>query len=491
MLNTLQRDILKRHVGPFFFSLVTILFLLLLQFLILHIDKLVGKGLELSILIELIAYQLAYMLVLAAPMSVLVAALMAYGKFSELNELTAIKAAGVTPLQLMKPVLLAAALLGVFLAWFSNEVLPESNFKARSLFLDIRMKKPGFDLRTNTFYDGIEGYTFLVREMSAQADTMFNVTIYQDATPTREQAIIKANKGILFGEEHNFSLILDLYEGSVYRPLADSRGVTARHEESVFEKHRIRFDLSDMAFSRTNPDLRRRDDRTMTSQAMQVVVDSMRIEVEKEFERLGALNEPVKLLTNGPRAQERRLRTSVYTIFEASDQLRFAVPEQKSDLIHADTAVSYIVLRYLRDAQSQATVVNDASIALRSHQGQLFSTQSNLQWRNERIAQFRVEIIKKIAIPFGCVVFILIGAPLGMLTRKGNLGLSIVISSVLFTYYWITVIQGEKLADRLVVTPFWGMWFGNITLGALGLILLLKLTTEFRFKDIFIWNQRN
>jgi lipopolysaccharide export system permease protein len=491
MLNTLQRDILKRHIGPFFFSLVTILFLLLLQFLILHIDKLVGKGLELSILIELIAYQLAYMLVLAAPMSVLVAALMAYGKFSELNELTAVKAAGVTPLQLMKPVLFAAILLGIFLAWFSNEVLPESNFKARSLFLDVRMKKPGFDLRTNTFYDGIEGYTFLVRDMSAQADTMFDVTIYQDATPTREQAIIRAKKGILTGEGHNFTLILDLFDGSVYRPLPDSRGTTTRHEESLFDQHRIRFDLSDMAFSRTNPDMRRRDDRTMTSQAMRVVVDSMRIEIEKEFERLASINEPVNKLSEGPRSLDRRYRTSVYTVFEESNQLNRAYSDAKNTLMSPDTTAPYFVLKYLKDAQSQATIVNDASIAIRSHQGQLFSTQSNLQWRNERIAQFRVEIIKKIAIPFGCVVFILIGAPLGMITRKGNLGLSVVISSVLFTYYWITVIQGEKLADRLVITPFWGMWFGNITLGVLGLIILVKLTTEFRIRDILSRDNRN
>jgi lipopolysaccharide export system permease protein len=491
MLNTLQRDILKRHVGPFFFSLVTILFLLLLQFLILHIDKLVGKGLELSILIELIAYQLAYMLVLAAPMSVLVAALMAFGKFSELNELTAVKAAGVTPLQLMKPVLLAAAFLGIFLAWFSNEVLPESNFKARSLFLDIRMKKPGFDLRTNTFYDGIEGYTFLVRDMSAQADTMFNLTIYQDATPTREQAIIKAEKGILTGQEHNFSLILDLYDGSVYRPLPDARGTMTRHEESLFERYRIRFDLSDMAFSRTNPDLRRRDDRTMTSQAMQVVVDSMRIEIEKEFERLSSINEPIQMLVRGPRPLERRTRTSIFTIFEDADTFRNDAPSLNKVLLPPDKTAPYYILRYLRDAESQATIVNDASLTIRSHQGQLFSTQSNLQWRNERIAQFRVEIIKKVAIPFGCIVFILIGAPLGMLTRKGNLGLSVVISSILFTYYWITVIQGEKLADRLIITPFWGMWFGNITLGVVGLILLLRLTTEIRLKDVFTWDRHS
>ncbi|MCH8494261.1 MAG: LptF/LptG family permease [Balneolales bacterium] len=482
MLNTLQRDILKRHIGPFFFCLITILFLLLLQFLILHIDKLVGKGLDPLIILELIGYQMAYMLVLAAPMSVLVATLMAYGKFSELSELTAIKAAGVTPLQLMKPMLVTALLLGVFLAWFSNSVLPESNFKARSLFLDIRMKKPGFDLRTNTFYDGIEGYTFLVREMSAEADTMFNLTIYQDATPTRDQAIIKAKRGILSGDEQNYSLMLDLYDGSVYRTLPSNRGDASRFEESLFEKHRIRFDMSDMAFSRTNPDVRRRDDRTMSAQAMQSVIDILRIDKARELIRLLDRNPAAQLIAIGPQHIETRTRATIRTIFDEAPTDTTQIGRESFPPVDDSP---YFAMKFLQNIESQSAIALDASNGVRSVQSSITTTETNHRWRTERIAQFRVEIIKKIAIPFGCIIFVLIGAPLGMLTRKGNLGVNTVISAILFTYYWITIIQGEKLADRLIVSPFMGMWFGNITLGILGLILLYRVTSEKRIKDLW------
>ncbi|MCH8523645.1 MAG: LptF/LptG family permease [Balneolales bacterium] len=475
MLNTLQRDILKRHIGPFLFSLVTILFLLLLQFLILHIDKLVGKGLDPWIVLELISYQLAYMLVLAVPMSVLVATLMAYGRFSELSELTATKAAGVTPLQLMKPVLFTAVLLGVFLAWFSNSVLPEANFKARSLFLDIRMKKPGFDLQSNIFYDGIEGYTFLVRDLSAQADTMFNVTIYQDATPTRDRAIIKAELGILSSDERNYALILDLFNGSVHRALPDSRNTTTRYEESLFERQRIRFDLSDMAFSRTNPNVRRRDDRTMSAQAMQVVVDSLRREINNEIERLIDHTQAVRLLELGPGHRPLREIQSIQTIFDPDSTI--TNPSEYDG--------PYRALRFLADHDSRQIVLRDAINGMRGTQSKITGVNTNTEWREERIAQFRVEIIKKIAIPFGCIIFVLIGAPLGMLTRKGNLGVNVVISAVLFTYYWITIIQGEKLADRLIIAPFTGMWFGNITLGILGIILLIRVTSERRISDLW------
>lgn len=481
MLNTLQRDILKRHVGPFLFCLVTLHFLLLMQFLILHIDKIVGKGLELSIIIELIMYQLAYMLVLAMPMSVLAASLMAYGKFSELNELTAIKAAGVTPFQLMKPVILVATLLCVFLAWFSNSVLPEANFKARSLFLDIRMKKPGFDLRASTFYDGIEGYTFLVRGMSAEADTLFDITIYQDPTANREQAVIKARFGYLSSDEKAYSLQLDLFDGSVFRYLPNQQGQIDRYEESLFERHRIRFDMSDMAFSRTNPDLRRRDDRTMSAQAMQVIIDSLSAEIYREQRLINRRNVALTYVDSLPERRDVYLDYQIFHDLSKDSVTSMSVIQR----IPPETEIPYVTLQRLRFLESQSLAALEASSNTRSVQSSLQSAESSIQWKIERIAQYQVEIWKKLSIPVGCVIFVLIGAPLGMLTRKGNIGFNTILCTVLFTYYWITLIQGEKLADRLIISPFLGMWFGNITLGILSIFLMIRVTTEWRVGDFF------
>jgi len=120
---SIERDLLKRHVGPFVFCFVTIMFLLLMQFLIQFMDHLIGKGIPLMVILELIMVNLAYMVVLAVPMTILAASLMAYGKFSEQNEYTAVRAAGVHPFRILRPSLVMALLLSVFLGWFSNEVL--------------------------------------------------------------------------------------------------------------------------------------------------------------------------------------------------------------------------------------------------------------------------------------------------------------------------------------------------------------------------------
>jgi lipopolysaccharide export system permease protein len=482
MFNKLQLDIIKRLIGPFLFCLLTILFLLLMQFLILHIDKLIGKGLDLFVIAELIALQLAYMLVLAVPMSILVASLMTFGKFAELSELTAVQAAGVKPMQLVRPVLLIALIMTVFLSWFSNEVLPEANFKARSLFLDIRMKKPGFDLKANSFYDGIDGYTFLTRDISSESDTLYDVTIFQDANDQRDQAVINAEYGILSGDQVQFSLKLDLYNGSVYRYLPDQSGTSNRIEESQFLQHRIRFDLSDMNFSRTNPDIRRRDDRTMSSRAMRIYADSLQSEIDRNVASLMNYHLAVGMIFNGTGHLNRSHTIDVFSEKMNQNDTRFGNRPQRFEPDSSKTWVAMSVPIYY---ESQTNLLTTASSNINSLENNLQNAQVNVKWRYERIAQFEVEILKKIAIPIGCIIFVLIGAPLGMLTKRGNLGYNAVLSTVLFTFYWISIIQGEKLADRLFISPFIGMWFGNIVLALLGILLMYKVTTDRRISDLW------
>jgi len=468
--NALQRDVIRRHIGPFLFCTTTILFLLLMQFLILYLDKIVGKGLSIWVILELILMQVPSMVVLAVPMSVLVSTLIAFGQFSEQNELTAVKAAGISPWKLMSPVMMLGVALSVFMIWFSNWVLPEANFKAKSLFIDIRMKKPGFDLKPNLFYDGIGGYTFHAERISEDADTLFDITIFQDQTEKREQAVIGAKWGILSAMDSSTMLELNLHDGMVFRYLAAPLGDTQRIEETRFGHYLIRFDLSDLQFSRTNPEIRNRDDRTMSAQAMAMVRDSLYAIVRHDLGTMLAQHSPV-VLRGDPLPSD--------SLITAPIRL------SNTDSTEAPLLTSYVALNRLRSADDQRFTANQAVNVARDAVSNIEGMKGGVQWRFERMAQYLVEIHKKISIPMACVVFVLLGAPLGMLVRKGNLGFNAVLSTVLFTYYWISIIQGEKLADRLVIPAATGMWFGNVSLALVGLFLLFKLSTERRLKDFW------
>jgi len=468
MFNKVQRDLLKKHVGPFLFCFFVLMFLLLMQFLMLHVDKLVGKGLPFLVVVELILSNLAYMVVLAAPMATLVSTLIAFGKFSEWNELTAVRAAGINPIKLVTPVLAVSAIVFVSTSYFSNYILPEANHKARSLFIDIRMAKPGFDLEENTFYEGIEGYTFLVRQIDSNSDTLRDLTIFQEPVQDRYRAYIRAKTGQLVSDDEQ-TLTLYLENGSIMRHIPGERRGDETVETTAFKRYRLSFDLSELAFSRTNPDSRSRTGRTMSGQAMLAVVDSIQNEVNREFTSF----------------TERTMQKEAipYNVDRSSGMYRRAVQARTDSIPPFESQFDAINL--VEHPENQISTLNLAVNSLNRYKADVESYKSNIDWRLLRIAEFWVEIHKKISIPFACMLFVLIGAPIGMLTRNGNIGIAALISAVILTIYFIAIIQGEKLADRGVISPFMGMWGINIVYLFIGSFLMLHVCSPLRITNIF------
>lgn len=468
--NKLQLDILRRHVGPFLFCFVTLMFLLLMQFLIKYIDLLVGKGLAFSVILELILTNLASMVVLAVPMAVLVGCLMAYGKFTELNELTAIRAAGINPFRVISPVLTASILLTIFLVWFSNDVLPDANQRARSLFIDIRLKKPGFDLKEDAFYNGIDDYTFLVDRISHQSDSLHDVTIFQENTRNKKEAIIKAKKGNLTSKEDGQTLTLFLEDGTILRKIKrrkDRRNVKV-YESTDFDRYRISFDLSELAFSRSNPKDRSRNDRTMNVQSMMSLVDSLDLQIDEQKKMLSDFT---ARLGNNQTKVEHNL---------ANNNDHKAKPAKPS---------SFIMLQFPETARLQRRIKSRTLSDFRSYKSTINKVTTNTEWRVQKIARYMVEIYKKFSIPFACIVFVLLGAPIGMYTKNGNIGTAALIGTVFLTIYWISIIQGEKLADRLYISPFTGMWITDIVLGIIGAYMTIRVCSSFKISNL--WKKRD
>ncbi len=462
-VNSLLVDLLKKHVGPFLFCFFTLMFLLLMQFLILHIDKLIGKDIPLFVIIELISTNLAYMVVLAAPMAVLVATLMAFGKFSELNELTAIRASGIHPLKVILPIMTSSILMCITLIWFSNSVLPEANHKSRSLFIDIRLKKPGFDLNADEFYDGIDGYIFLVDEIDSESDSLYNIKLFQDPSRDTDEAFINAKRGFLKSENSEM-LSLYLFDGYMQKYPATNNRRTTTIEVSTFKQHRITFDLADLAFEKTNPNRRTRSDRTMNIKAMRIVVDSLRSTIVHQLSEIS--NSEATLPDLAPENQQSSRFDDHFTKTDTT---------YVSDLSVIGSQINIF---------DQKRLLNSSISDLNNYKSSLQNVKANILFREKSINRYLVEIHKKFSIPFACIVFVLLGAPIGILTKRGNFGIAAIISAVILTIYWISLIQGEKLADRLFVTPFIGMWSFNIFFSIVGIILLLKLSTEFSLSSL-------
>ncbi|MEX0821113.1 MAG: LptF/LptG family permease [Rhodothermales bacterium] len=447
--------ILRTLPGPILGWLGTLMFLLLMQFLIKYLPDLAGKELPFFVVVELIAYNLAYMVVLAVPMSVLIGTMMVFSRLTESRAYVVAKSSGISPIQLIWPTLVIGLFLTVGMTYFNNMILPEANFRARNLWSDIREKRPGFELQEGVFYDGLDEYSILVQRISGNADRLEDVLVYDYTDEERYQTVIKAREGHLRAMQARPELVLTLLDGEVHRMRsASASSVAERYERLAFERYQMRLDLSEFAFERGERDAHR-SDRTMRTIDMIHLVDSLQRSVDASRDRL---IEEGRRVVEGPRIDLTAVPDTALSAAPAPGRIGLVNLER--------TDRNRVVQTALSRARSTRTLVDE--------------TRRNIEWESQRTDRFRVEIHKKYSIAIACIIFVLIGAPLGLSVRRGGLGAVGALSTGIFLFYWVTLVQGEKLADRGLLTPWVGMWAANIVMVTLGLWLMLYVSKDLR-----------
>lgn len=432
----LSRYILSAHAGPFVFSLSTVMFLFLLQFVMKFIDQLIGKGLTAWIITELIALNLAWMLVLAVPMSVLVATLMAFGNLSSRNEITVMKASGMSIYRMMAPVLLAGVAVAVVLTWFNDQVLPEANHRAKTLSIDIRRKKPTLAIVAGLFSQDIPGYSILVRKTFERSNELEGITLY-DYTNPNQNVLVTAEYGTISFSSDYRKLVLDLRRGEIHQLELQKK---TNYRTIHFQSHRMVMDVEGFDFERSSEGAFSRGDRELGSAAMLAIVDSLKHEKE-------SIQHEVQARVSGTVLEQLAAATS-----------RDSVP-----------------------GGTTPPSVSPAAAALARNQmlaGFVASEVQRIEFLDRQMDQYMVEVHKKYAIPAACIIFVLVGAPLGIISKKGGFGIAATLSLGFFVLYWACLIGGEKLADRDITSPFLGMWIANILIGLLGAALTVRIGRE-------------
>ena len=252
-MKLLKKYILKEHFTPFFYSLLIVIFLLFTNFLLRAIDRFLGKGISLSIILEYLFMNLGWILALATPMAILIATLMSYGRFSEDNELTALKSSGISFLRIIYPGIIFSALIAIPLIGFNNFILPEMNYKARMLARDIYKKKPDLNIDVGYFIDDLPKYSFIIK--GKKRNKYQNIHIYgKDRSKT--QTTIRAEEGEF--ETIGNNILVTLYNGEIHE--VDTK-VLQNYRRIIFEKHQIIISLED--FTKTKNSKNLRTDREM------------------------------------------------------------------------------------------------------------------------------------------------------------------------------------------------------------------------------------
>lgn len=462
------RYILRTHAAPFIFGTATVVFIFLMQFVMNYLDQLVGKGLNEWLILELITYNIAWMLVLAVPMGVLFSTLMAFGSMSAAHEITIIKASGGSLIRMMMPVVIMGFIVSVALFWFNDQVLPEANHSAKILMSDIQRKKPTFALESGQFSTQLDGYTILARKVDSATGTMKGVTIY-DMSQFQRRNIISADTGFLKFSDDFKNLILDLKNGEIHQV---NLGVVDNYRIVNFEKYKISIPASGFAFEQSSSDIVAKGDRELNIRDMEEIVDSARVNKNKFLEDADSL---MKSMLNS------------YIFGKIKDTGNIGREKPVKNLNLPDESYKGISVELYNDSPdtTNEAILNRIMSKTNIDKSIIVGQQNQAEFFDTKIGQYQVEIYKKYAIPFACLVFVFVGAPLGIITKGGNFGLSAGISLLFYIFYWVSLIGGEKLADRGILQPWLAMWLGNIIIGILGIILTLRVNYEsLHFLDI-------
>lgn len=463
MLRRLHWLILRRLPGPFFGWLGILMFLLLMQFLIRWLPEIAGKGIPVLVIIELIVYNLAYMLVLAVPMSVLLAALMAFGDLAESQYYTVIKSTGISFGEVVWPALIAALLVCGGLLYFNTFMLPEANFRASQLWSDIRNKRPGFELQPGTFYDGVEDYNILVEDRPSGTNELIGVTIYDYTEGRDQQAVIKARRGRIRSKAGGRRLTLVLNDGEMHRPRPPTSGsLRDRYETLRFDRHVMHFDLSDVVFSRSTDENESRSTRTTPLPGLLDRVDSLRVNLEASYADLYE-NLHGDLLPDTAQAApaDSARPDSAWT------------PAPRSQR----TNRPYFATGNLADSTLRQ-LARTGTHRARSLQSHIENVERDVGWRDTRLRSYQVEVHKKFSIAVACLIFMIIGAPMGLALRRSGLAVVGAVALGIFIFYWVSLVQGEKLSERGFFPPWIGMWIANVLMSGVGLYLILYVVLD-------------
>ncbi len=451
-MKTLHRFTLKSYLLPFLLTFFVALFVLFMQFLWKWVDELVGKGLDWSTIIQLFFYISLSLVPLALPLAILLSSLMSFGNLAEHYELAALKASGLSLQKVMAPLVFFTLGIALLAFYFSNSILPYANLKMNRMMFDIHNQKPALSIKAGVFYNGIDNYSIRVESKGEDGKSIQKVLIY-DHTEDGNNRIITADSGLMEMTSNKKYLILDLKDGCSYEELAREKDPASRSLpflRNKFKRQIVRFDLSGFKPNHTNEDLFRENHQMLTSRQLSIMLDTFKIQrnrLQSDFSQT---------LSNGYMRNAEKF-----------------LSQKKHKSVPGDSSFFSMM-----NKQDKNMIIESALGFARTIKGQVEARQNELDNNRTSSTLFEIELNKKFALAFSCLVMFFIGAPLGAIIRKGGLGTPVIVSILFFVLYWVISISTEKMAKEGVLHPIPGVWIAPVLLFPLGIFFTVKATSD-------------
>ncbi len=452
-MKILNKYILKSFLTPFLATFLIILFVLIMQALWLQFDKIAGKGIDIVIILKFLGYIALMMIPTALPIAILLSSIMALGNLAENYEFAAIKSAGISLQQLIKPLVVLMFILSGLNFLFLNYIFPYASLKSKNLIYNMKMKEPGLALVAGTFNTEIPGYSIKFTEKYGPENNFLkDVLIYEIKSNSVNNKVITAKKGEIVSEEGSRYLTLVLENGFYNEEIINKKSTRKQREKvpaikAHFDRYKINIDVS--SIGNFDPDdLKYKSGKEMLSlNQLQYYVDS--------------LDEPYHKFV-----ENRALR--MYKILRGNRLIK-------------DTILKYDlkpdILENFSD-EDKSMVINNATTFASNNLDNILSFKETLMNKQKIINAYDTEYHKRLAFSVACLVLFFIGTPLGSIIRKGGFGLPMIMAIIIFVIYFFISTLGKNMAESNTISPFLGGWLASFILLPFGVLLMIRATKD-------------
>lgn len=489
---------LIKFTGPLILTFLISVFLLLMQFLWKYIDDLVGKGLDGLVIAELLFYASLTLVPLALPLSILLASLMTFGNLGEQYELFAMKSSGISLIKIMRPLIFMVIIISGLSFVFTNNVLPITNLKMRSLLFSIQQEKPEINLQNGIFTDAIDGFSIRIDDKDKQTKRLQNLMIYDHRNKDGNKNVTLAESGSIKITEDKSFLILNLKKGSRYEELNSNKPQQASrnthpHQTTHFLEQTMYIELDGLGLDRDNEDMFKNGFEMLNISQLKYATDSLITSLAKRKEVIknsyldyNVFKGQVKTVkdTQTPNYNDQAKNQATNTTSNSDSILDESVDSADNDNTIPEFKYdkgAYIdldsLLLSLNGVKRNKTVDFALNYA-RSSKSYIEMTSSEVFAKARWIGRHDIEWHRKFTVGFACLVLFFVGAPLGAIIRKGGFGTPVVIAVFVFLMYYIVSITFEKMSRELVISAFWGMWTGSLVMLPFGIFLTLKAAND-------------
>jgi lipopolysaccharide export system permease protein len=456
--------VIKSFLGPFFMTFFIVLFVLLMQFLWRYVGDLVGKGLSMKILAEMLFYASFGLLPYAFPLSILLASIMTFGSLGENYELVAMKSAGISLYRIMKPLIVIAILVSALAFYFANNILPHTNLKFTTLMVSVKQQRPELVLQEGVFTNDIDGYSIKVGRKDKNTNVLYDLLIYDHTRNKSNESVTVADSGFLKITEDKKYIVLALYNGVNYseEPVNTRDNMNSKpFRRDKFKEQTIRVKVNNFEFNRRDEGIYRNMYRMLNIKQLTLMEDTLN---DKYYEQLRTYLLQIDI--NPTVSRKLADLTAIH------DSLR-----QKLEIL-PDSTFNFDNYYNGLDKWVKAEIAMAALDRARNNTQNLNLYQGQLTERKRTINKYEMERHRKFTLSIAVLIFFFVGAPLGAIIRKGGLGMPVVVSILLFIAYYIVSMTGEKSAREDVWQMFTGMWFSTLVFLPIGIWLSYKAVTD-------------